>query len=160
MLNQFHQNPTQFFLHLYLREENQTEADNYLNLATTSFLQQKYSWEEINLNFGNIYLDVELYSQAAEYYKKVLESNPTSASVHEKLGRTYYNLKDKTAALNEFNEAIKIDSNISNSHYMIAKIDDEMGENSNAIKHYNYFLKLDSLSKNAGEAKSQNKTIN
>ena len=144
---------------LCLREKKQSDADHYLNLATTTFLQQKYSWEEINLNLGNIYLDVELHAHAAEYYKKVLESNPSSASVHEKLGRTYYNLKDKTAALNEFNEAIKTDSSISSSHFLIAKIYDEMGNNENAIRHYTYFLKLDSLSKNAGQAKSRIKQL-
>jgi len=83
-------------------------------LLTQLFSSKKYSWEEINLNLGNIYLDVELYTQAAEYFNKVLESNTSSAIVHEKLGRAYYNLKDRTAAINEFNEAIKIDSSISN----------------------------------------------
>ncbi len=144
---------------LHLREGNKSEADNYLKQATSSFLQQKFSWDEINLNLGNVYLDVELYAQAVEYYKKVLESNPNSARVHEKLGRAYYNLKDKTAALSEFNEAIKIDSSFSNPHFMIAKIVDEMGENSHAINHYSSFLKLDSLSKNAGEAKSRIKQL-
>jgi serine/threonine protein kinase/Tfp pilus assembly protein PilF len=144
---------------LYLREENPSEAENYFRLATSTFLQQKNSWDEINSYFGDKYLDVELYSQAVEYYKKVLESNPASAKVHEKLGRAYFNLNDKTAALNEFNEAIKIDSSFSNPHFMIAKIVDEKGENSHAIDHYTRFLRLDSLSKNAGEAKSRIKQL-
>lgn len=144
---------------LHLREGNKREADNYLNRTTSTFLQQKYTWEEINLYLGDVYLDAELNTQAIEYYKKVLESNPNSARVHEKLGRAYYNLKDRTAALNEFNEAIKIDSSFSNPHFMIAKIVDEMGENSHAVDHYSSFLKLDSLSKNVGEAKSRIKHL-
>ena len=144
---------------LQLREGNHIQADIYLDLATSTFLQQKYSLEEINLYLGAVHLDVELYSQATEYYKKVLDSNPFSASIHEKLGRAYYFLKDSKSAIKEFTEAIKIDSSFSNSHFMLGKIYEETKNKAKAIHYYNKYLKLDSLSKDASEAKTRIKQL-
>lgn len=58
---------------------------------------------------GNLYFDAERYSDAAKWYEKALELDPTNPDVSTDLGVSYYyqNLPDK--ALAQFDHSLAID---------------------------------------------------
>lgn len=66
---------------------------------------------DVRFNAGLVFQQFELYDKAIDEYKYVIKNSNDAQDAHENLGIIYINYKkDYNKAINEFTEAIKIDS--------------------------------------------------
>jgi tetratricopeptide (TPR) repeat protein len=140
---------------LYLRNGDTSKADEYTSKALRIYNESSYAWEEVNEYIGIDFLAVKCWNEAIEYFRKVLHRNPRSASAHQNLANALYGRGNRETALAEYQQALQLDSTLGDVHYSIGKICDEQGKIQAAINHYRLFLKYDSISINALNAKKR-----
>jgi len=64
---------------------------------------------KVRVDLGNLYFDVERFTEAVSWYQAALKIRPADADVSTDLGVCYYSLNDPDRALQQFEASLKID---------------------------------------------------
>ena len=83
------------------------------------------------------------FQVAENLYKKILNTNPNSAGVHNNLGMMYKELEEYQKAIGCYEKAIQIDPNYANVYYNLGNILQELRELQKAKSCYEKLLNLD-----------------
>ena len=67
--------------------------------------------EIVLMSLGDAYFLMEDYSNAASYYKKITEIDPSNKIAHIELGSAYYWMAEYEMAVSLFQKAMNIDQN-------------------------------------------------
>jgi tetratricopeptide (TPR) repeat protein len=112
---------------LLLRAESaqrSRQAEEHFKLGTRAYLERDY--------------DV-----AIREYRKSIESHPRSPLAYSNLAYAYYDSGDIDRALEYHRRAIDIDIGAAISHYGLALIYEARGDRTNAIRHWEEYLRLE-----------------
>ena len=110
-------------------ELNPDDAHAYANLGNVYFTQKQYDdairfysralelesqkayLAYLRNNLGRVYYAQQRYSLAREQFKQAIEVDPQQAGAHYSLGLTYLILKDKPAAIKQYEQLQSLSSN-------------------------------------------------
>lgn len=106
------------------------EYDN--GRAVFEMLLNSYSLAHDNLiivrmNYGQVWLDQEDYIAARDQYIEILKLDPNNVEAHDNLGVVYYHLNLFDEAINQFEEAIRIDPMFENAKINLERTKDILG---------------------------------
>lgn len=109
---------------------------------------------------ANTYIQMKQPLKAEEVYKKILDKNPGQEDViWYNIGVNAFNADKKDAASDAFRKSVAANSKNSDSHYMLANCLYGMGNNKEAVEHYEAYLKLEPKGKFAEDVKGILKAI-
>jgi len=91
---------------------------------------------------GNIYLRLNMFSEAVGSYKKSLELNPKFFDSFLNLGFTHNKNKEYEEAISAYQKAIVLNQNSDRAHYNLAITFNNIHDYKNAIFHYEQSIKL------------------
>lgn len=105
---------------------------------------------DILMNMGIVYVNIELYTTASEYFKKLIELELKyidELKVLKLLSLCYINTKEYDNAIDVINKILTIETNDIEALNMKAYCQNEIGEVKNAIYTYKSVLKIDKNNK-------------
>ena len=116
-------------------------AKNMINQYADMLTDQP---DDVNMlwDIANAYVDLENYSQAQIYYKKILQLNPDHWNAHYQLGRLMIPI-DIDQAIDHLNTAIKIQPDQLKIHKDLGDSWLRKGDFQKAINNYLIYLKTD-----------------
>ena len=157
---------------LYRRIKNYDKAIEYYKKANP------YSYEL--LEFGSVYIEAKKYNELIEYYNqnkfvneyiniKDKHDDKYRRKIYFQLGYAHRELKDYENAINEFNQAIKLNKKVKDLekdekltnladeviYYNLGLTYECIGKNKKAIEAYNQALEINPKYKEASEALSK-----
>jgi tetratricopeptide (TPR) repeat protein len=88
------------------------------------------SQSDSSVEIARLY-DAGLYEQAMKVLNAAIETNPMDASLHDSLGRCYYQLRDYNRASASLEHAVALDPNNSDYHEWLGKAYGRRAEESN-----------------------------
>lgn len=92
---------------VFLKNYKQAEKD------FSQALKKGYKESTVNVQMGYMYNEAGAYKKAIKYFNKVIEANKEHvAEAYNNRGNSYQYLKNIHAALNDYNKAIQLDSNL------------------------------------------------
>jgi len=97
---------------------------------------------------GDAYFRLENLSKAKAFYERAVLTNSKSNSKIEaylKLGVVYNMLKDYQSAIENLQQAVRLNPNFSEAYYYICKIHLTLGDRKTAVRQYKKIRKIDPL---------------
>lgn len=91
----------------------------------------------------DLYISFELYEAAIKTLKAVLKFNPKVAELQYLLGDTYYKAERFQESLAPFNRAIRLNPKLAKAHYFLSIVNELVGKEESAQKHYQTAIALD-----------------
>jgi len=85
--------------------------------------------------------DLKRYKEAAAAINKAIELSPRAAFYNNR-GNVRNELGDKQGAIDDYNQAIKINPNYANAYYNRGNVRDDLGDKQGAIDDYNLAIKI------------------
>lgn len=140
------------------------------------FVQAKTSFEEIARSFkfdkytpekdpkklqdliklGDISMDNNRFNEAIDAYTKVLEIDPTNASVLSDRAFCFRHLGKIDEAVEDLGKAVEADPDHAVAHFNLAVIlDHDLGNNQEAVEHFERYLQLSPNAPNAEQIKNE-----
>ena len=98
--------------------DKQDEAAQMLS----NLLKKKPDYEKATQLLGDIFIQKEMYKEAANIYQEALSYNPTRYDIHYNLGIVYTMLNDFESAKICYEKAAEINSLLYNAKYSLAEI--------------------------------------
>jgi len=129
-----------------LSEGDSSEAKRYENLYINRSREIGFDWGTIYEGLGSNILEVGLYGQAVELFRKAIYADSLNPLYHDKLADALYKHGNIDEAVREYSFALNLDPKWSHAHLMLGEISAQQGNNKNALLHYETFLSLDSTS--------------
>lgn len=117
-------------------------------------VQLKPDFHEAHIQVASLYNEMEQHHKAREIYENVLQHQPQSALAHAGLGLAYQLLGGIKEAIGCYENALKYDAKMTDIHFRVGQLLNNMGENEKAKMHFMEArrLKPDYLPAIAGEA--------
>lgn len=136
---------------LSVRDGDNASADRYevqyLNAARDNGLAQAAA----SARLGGIYLADGFGQRALRHYDVAVIQDSRNALYHEERGEAFEKCGDTTTAEQCYTRAIACDSLQSAAHLRLARIYDRRAQASEALRHYQYYLRYDSTGDEARE---------
>lgn len=112
-INPEHPRVRQIIAELYERLARREEDNSYYQMALPYMKEQveKYPQEYDLLEMGLLYLDMDEYEKALEYFEKAKEKNPESVYAYNNAGNCYLSMNEPEKAEPLFLEAIRFMKN-------------------------------------------------
>lgn len=117
-------------------------------------VQLKPDFHEANIQIANLYNQREEHYRAREIFEKILQHQPHSAQAHAGLGLAYQLLGGIKEAIGCYENALKYDAKMTDIHYRVGQLLNNLGENEKAKMHFMEARRLnpDYIPAIAGEA--------
>ena len=152
------ENAAELFAHAVALEENPEQQkaaiDAYKRVLD---LDPKHAAACINL--GTLYYNRQDFTQAERYYRQAIQVDPKYALAYFDLG----NVLDETGRLPEaitsYTTAIKIAPSYADAHYNLALAYERLKQSRKALRHWQAYLRMDSVGPWANHARGQIRKI-
>jgi tetratricopeptide (TPR) repeat protein len=112
-----------------------------------------------HINLGTLYYNRQDYKAAEEHYRSALEIDPRYALAHFDLG----NVLDETGrvadAIQSYLTALQLAPTYADAHYNLALAYEKIKQPRKALKHWQAYVKLDSIGPWSAHARTQIKRI-
>jgi len=138
---------------LYISEGDSVKASYYEDLYIRRMKELGADWGRIHEGLGYDFAELELFSRSIPQFRQAITANPREPYYHEQLGHSLLNDNQIELARQEFEEVVRLDSEYAMAFFMLAKVNEVLGDTSGVIVNYQRFLTLDSLSSKALLAK-------
>ena len=102
--------------------------------------------EKALYNIGNLYLEDGNYELAMMHFKRAVEKKPEFSLGHRGLGKAYLMMQDEDLAMREFQNAIDITDDDTESLFQLARLHQRRGEASEATELYRRVVEIDRFS--------------
>ena len=109
-------------------------------------MESKPGLEIAIFSLGSIYLRQNKINEASEYFKKILDNNPTAFDAHFNLANCYFRNQKYALAINHFNFAMRDQELIQRSLYLTAQCWFKIGEVDRAVVTMEKLCDLDGYS--------------
>lgn len=125
-------------------QANDLEADD-LSAAETMYraaLQQAPDYINASLNLGCILVESERYDDAIAVYRDALRYRPDDSILYFNIGVALEDDGRLRDALAAYQECIRRSPDFADAHFNAARIHEELGEATKAIRHFNRYRTL------------------
>ncbi len=123
---------------VYWKKKDSTHAMEQLSLA----LQEEPNQPLGNYYMGDMLVDEQKFQQAIPHLKITVAVYPELARARFLLGKAYRGTGDNQAALQEFQEALKLDPNYKEVHYQLYELYARLGDKEKSQEHLRISEKL------------------
>ena len=99
---------------------------------------------EVNANYNSanqLYADGK-YEEAITAYEAIINSDYLSSDIYYNLGNAYYKTQHFQESLPPLSQAIRINPKYAQAHYVLCMVNELVGNEEAAQKHYQIALKL------------------
>jgi len=108
------------------------------------------------IRLGNLYMDAQRFSEAAEYYSRALEIDPKNNDVRVDLGTCYRRSGRPDLAEKYYREALKINPNHAFANMNLAVVlAYDFGRYEEAAKYFENYIKIEPASPNVPKIKEE-----
>lgn len=108
-----------------------------------------------HVNLGTLYFHKRLWKEAETHYRAAIALRPRYALAWFNLGNLYDELRSPDRALDCYLKAIEADARFADAYYNAALIHQSRGDNLNAVRYWQLYLKLDPSGYWAGIARRE-----
>jgi tetratricopeptide (TPR) repeat protein len=129
------------------------KAEEYEDLYIRELSQRGQELGQIYAMLARYHMSMDFYEHAIRCYRLAMANEPGVAQYLDELGEALFLNEDLDAARDAYVSALELDSQWINSHKMLGIIFERMSDTSQAVHHYEAFLKQDSVSSEAIEIK-------
>ncbi|MDM3850523.1 MAG: tetratricopeptide repeat protein [Aphanizomenon gracile PMC627.10] len=130
--------PAWYYLSVFYTESNQLDK-------ALAAINQAIQLQPNNPNLYNqkliVLRDLKKYREAAAAINKAIELSPRAAFYNNR-GNVRDELGDKQGAIDDYNQAIKINPNYADAYYNRGNVRDDLGDKQGAIDDYNQAIKI------------------
>lgn len=102
--------------------------------------------EKALYNIGNLYLEDGNYELAIMHFKRAVEKKPEFSLGHRGLGKVYIMMEEIDAAMGEFQKAVEISDDDTESLFQLARLHQQRGESAEASELYRRVVEIDRFS--------------
>ncbi len=107
------------------------------------------------VNLGTIAFRARRLREAAGYYQRAIEADPRYPLAHFNLGNVFDEMGKTETARVHYENAVLLNPDYADAHFNLALIAERGNDNLRALKHWKAYLKLDSVSAWAAQARKQ-----
>ena len=107
------------------------------------------------VNLGTIAFRARRHREAAAYYERAIEADPRYPLAHFNLGNVFDEMGQLEPAREQYELALQLNPAYADAHFNLALVAERKGDHLRAVKHWKEYLKLDSSSSWAGQARKQ-----
>ncbi len=107
------------------------------------------------VNLGTIAFRARRLREAAVYYQRAIDADPKYPLAHFNLGNVFDELGQMEPARDQYELAVNLNPDYADAHFNLALIAERDNDSLRAVKHWRAYLKLDSSSSWAGQARKQ-----
>lgn len=116
--------------------DNKDTNDALASITSSSVSQKKY-------HESSVLIREEKYSDAIKLLTELKEEDPDNPRYHYKLGEAYYGLGDLEKAIQEEQEAIRINPEMSLAYIILGQVYEQQGNTENALLMFSKAVELD-----------------
>ena len=116
--------------------DNKDTNDALASITSSSVSQKKY-------HESSVLIREEKYSDAIKLLNELIAEDPDNPRYHYKLGEAYYGLGELEKALQEEQEAIRINPDMSLAYVILGQVYEQQGNTENALLMFSKAVELD-----------------
>ncbi|NLP08956.1 protein kinase [bacterium] len=132
-----------------------TEAEEYENRYLSSVRERKIPLARLYADLALQNYDLQRYDSAVKYYRLAIKNDRERAEYHKGLADALYCKGSTGAAIDEYLNTLRLDSNSVDSHYKLGQIFDQEEKIQQAVFHYLHYLKYDSSGAHAAAVRKR-----
>lgn len=142
-----------------LRDQPQTPTDIFHQRQVSLLNTLKSNPNNIGalIGLGDMYFEAKMWNEASKLYARALAINPSNWNVKANLAITLFNVGNKDEAISILRSITKDNPKHSMAHFNLGAMLSQLSERkvlSEAINHYQAYLKLEPSGRYSSEAKS------
>lgn len=107
------------------------------------------------VNLGTIAFRARRLRDAAAYYQRAIEADPRYPLAHFNLGNVFDEMGQLDPAREQYELALRLNPSYADAHFNLALVAERKSDHLRAVKHWKAYLKLDSSSSWAQQARKQ-----
>lgn len=108
-----------------------------------------------SINLGTVYFHLRQFGRAEEFYRRATEIDPNYVLAYFDLGNVLDELQRFEESIAAYKRAVTLSPRYADAHYNLALAFERKGEERNALRHWQAYVKLDSRGPWAEHARGQ-----
>ncbi len=107
------------------------------------------------INLGTVYFHIRQYGRAEEFYRRATQIDPNYVLAYFDLGNVLDELERFEESIAAYKRAVSLSPRYADAHYNLALAFERRGEERNALRHWQAYIKLDNRGPWADHARGQ-----